>query len=53
MVKYIYKVVALMVLFCGALFFFGSRLQSDSYETGKVIEAGSETFPYLTIRAWR
>ena len=51
MVKYIYKVVVLMVLFCGALFFFGSRLQSDSYETGKVIEAGSETFPYLTIKS--
>ena len=50
MVKYIYKVVVLMVLFCGALFFFGSRLQNDSYETGKVIEAGNETFPYLTIK---
>lgn len=51
MVKYIYKVVVLMVLFCGALFFFGSRLQNDSYETGKVIEAGNETFPYLTIKS--
>lgn len=40
-----------MVLFCGALFFFGSRLQNDSYETGKVIEAGNETFPYLTIKS--
>ena len=30
MVKYIYKVVVLMVLFCGALFFFGSRLQNDN-----------------------
>ncbi|MGN1206443.1 MAG: hypothetical protein ACI4SQ_05590 [Eubacterium sp.] len=51
MVKYIYKVVILMVVFCGALFFFGSRLQSDSYETGEVVEAGSETFPFLTVKS--
>lgn len=51
MVKYIYKVVVLMIIFCGALFFFGSRLQSDSYETGQVVEAGSESFPYLTLKS--
>ncbi|HBZ64192.1 MAG TPA: hypothetical protein DEO89_06220, partial [Lachnospiraceae bacterium] len=40
-----------MIIFCGALFFFGSRLQSDSYETGQVVEAGSESFPYLTLKS--
>ena len=51
MVKYIYKIVTLMIIFVGALFFFGSRLQSDSFQTGEVVEAGTETFPYLSVKS--
>ena len=51
MVKYIYKIVTLMIIFMGALFFFGSRLQSDSFQTGEVVEAGTETFPYLSVKS--
>ncbi len=49
MVKYLYKVVVLLVVFAAALFFFGSRLESDTYEEGTKIEQGEESFPYLTL----
>ncbi len=49
MVKYLYKVVVLAVVFVAALFFFGSRLESDTYEEGTVISQGEESFPYLTL----
>lgn len=49
MVKYLYKVVVLMVVFAASLFLFGSRLESDTYEEGTVITQGEESFPYLTL----
>ncbi len=49
MVKYIYKVVVLMIFFVGALFFFGRQLESDTYEEGTLIEQGQESLPYLTL----
>lgn len=49
MVKYLYKIVALMVVFSAALFFFGRQLESDVYEEGTVVEMGEESLPYLTL----
>lgn len=49
MVKYLYKTVVLMAVFAASLFFFGSRLESDTYEEGTVVQQGEETFPYLTL----
>ncbi len=49
MVKYLYKVVVLLVVFVASLFFFGSQLESDVYEEGTTISQGSETLPYLTL----
>ncbi len=49
MVKYLYKTVVLMVVFAAALYFFGSRLESNMYEEGTVIEQGEESFPYLVL----
>ncbi len=49
MVKYLYKAVALLIVFVASLFFFGRQLESDIYEEGKVVEMGKESFPYLTL----
>lgn len=49
MVKYLYKVVVLLVVFIGGLFFFGSRLEGDVYVEGTEISRGEESLPYLTL----
>lgn len=49
MVKYLYKVVVLLGVFVGALFYFGSQLESDLYEEGRENSQGMESFPYLTL----
>lgn len=49
MVKYLYKIVVLMVVFAGALFFFGRQLESNVYEEGTMIDMGKESLPYLTL----
>ena len=51
MVKYLYKVVVLLVVFVGALFYFGGQLQSDLYEEGVVVNQGAESMPYLTLKS--
>ncbi len=50
MVKIIYKSVALLCIFVGALFFFGMRMQTDAKDTGTLCELGSETFPYIQLQ---
>lgn len=49
MVKYLYKVVVLLVVFVASLFFFGRQLESDGYEEGVVVNMGEESLPYLTL----
>lgn len=49
MVKYLYKVVVLMVVFAGSLFFFGHQLESNLYEEGETVDIGKESLPYLTL----
>ncbi len=49
MVKYLYKVVVLMIVFSASLVFFGSRLESDTFEEGEVISQGEETLPYMVL----
>lgn len=49
MVKYLYKVVVLLGVFVGALFYFGSQLESNMYEEGKEVSQGVESLPYLTL----
>lgn len=49
MVKYLYKIVVLLVVFVGALFYFGRQLESDMYEEGMQVSQGEESLPYLTL----
>lgn len=49
MLKYIYKIVGLFMVFVGALFFFGSRVQSEIYEEGTTSYMGKESLPYMTL----
>lgn len=49
MVKYLYKVVVLLFVFAGSLFFFGKRLESNLYDEGTVVSQGEESLPYLTL----
>ena len=49
MVKYLYKVVVLMVVFAGSLFFFAHQLESNIYEEGETVDIGKESLPYLTL----
>lgn len=49
MVKYIYKSVLLVVVFLGALFFFGRQMETDINDTGSEVEAREESFPYIKI----
>lgn len=49
MVKYLYKVVVLIVVFVGALFYFARQLESDMYEEGALAVQGTESLPYLTL----
>ncbi|MCH5252579.1 MAG: hypothetical protein J1F22_06365 [Lachnospiraceae bacterium] len=49
MVKNIYKVVALIAIFTGALFFFGRQMETDIGEAGVKADMTEESFPYLEI----
>lgn len=49
MVKYIYKIVGLILIFIGALFFFGRQMETDVASSGETIEITGETFPYITL----
>ncbi|MBO5487311.1 MAG: hypothetical protein J5988_10370 [Eubacterium sp.] len=49
MVKYIYKIVGLILIFMGALFFFGRQMETDVASSGESVEITGETFPYITL----
>ncbi len=49
MVKYIYKIVGLIMIFAGALFFFGRQMETDVSDAGSSVEMGEETFPVVTM----
>lgn len=49
MIKYIYKTVALLFIFAGALYFFGRQMETDISDRGVRVETGSETYPYLQL----
>ena len=49
MAKKIYKTVALILIFVGALFFFAMRMETAVSDTGTERELGKETFPYVQI----
>ena len=49
MIKYIYKTVGLLLIFVGALFFFGSRMSTNLNDTSKESKLQGETFPYITL----
>lgn len=50
MIKYVYKVVILFFVFCGAVFYFGSNIGNNLTSEGKIVEVGEEKFPILTIK---
>ncbi len=51
MVKNIYKIVGLILIFVGALFFFGRKMETDVSSSGETVELMGETFPYITLAA--
>lgn len=51
MVKNIYKIVGLLLIFVGALFFFGRQMETDMASSGEAVEITEETFPYITLSA--
>lgn len=50
MVKYIYKTIALIFVFVGALFLFGRNMETDMDEKGSSVELSEETYPLIQIR---
>lgn len=50
MIKYVYKVVILFFVFCGAVFFFGNNMPGQLANEGKKITVQKESFPVLTIQ---
>lgn len=50
MVKNIYKVVVLLIIFAGALFLFGRNMETDMDEVAEQVSVEEETYPYLTVR---
>lgn len=51
MVKNIYKIVGLFLIFVGALFFFGRQMETDVASSGEPVEITKETYPYITLAA--
>lgn len=49
MAKIIYKTVGLILVFIGALFFFGSRLKTEYEVTGEQVVMEKESFPILMV----
>lgn len=49
MVKNIYKTVILILVFIGALFFFGWQMKTDVHDTGSEVEFTQESFPYVQL----
>lgn len=49
MVKNIYKAVALLAIFLGALFFFGRQMESDVNDTGVKKDITAESYPVLQL----
>ncbi len=49
MAKKIYKVIMLIVIFAGALFFFGRNMESQMDESGSSVTWSDESYPYLQI----
>ncbi len=49
MVKYIYKGIILLFVFVGALFFFGSRLETNIRDTRVKVDVKAETYPVLQV----
>ncbi|MBO6108386.1 MAG: hypothetical protein J6P16_03165, partial [Eubacterium sp.] len=47
--KYIYKTVGLILIFIGALFFFGGRMQTNNEVEGQITTPGKETLPVIRI----
>lgn len=51
MVKNIYKIVGLFLIFVAALFFFGRQMETDVASSGEPVEITKETYPYITLAA--
>ncbi|MCH5264304.1 MAG: hypothetical protein J1F02_00280 [Lachnospiraceae bacterium] len=49
MVKNIYKAVILVMVFVGALFFFGRQMKTDISDTGSSVLFAEESFPVMKI----
>lgn len=49
MIKYIYKSVILLLVFIGALFFFGHQMETDINDAGKSVDITEESFPYIQV----
>ncbi len=49
MVKRIYKIIVLIFVFIGALFFFGSRMENNQTIAEKTLSIGKESYPVLTV----
>lgn len=49
MVKYIYKTVVLLLVFVGAIYFFGRQMETDINDTGVRVMMTGETYPYLQL----
>ena len=49
MIKYIYKSVILLLVFVGAMFFFGHKMETDINDSGKSVDLIEESFPYMRL----
>lgn len=49
MLKHIYKGIFLLIIFVGALVFFGHRLETDISDSGVETEMSEETFPTMQL----
>lgn len=49
MAKFIYKTVGLILIFFGALFFFGQQMETNYEVSGEQVKIENETFPVLMV----
>lgn len=49
MVKYIYKIVILILVFSGALFYFGRSMETDMDENAAEVSVTEETYPFVQL----
>ena len=47
--KYFTKILVLLAVFCGAVWFFTDHMSVESYSVQKAVDAGESTFPTVSM----